>query len=561
MPILKIEMLTVGGSVLGNYALRPEADRQYAGSLGNTREYLILTLMSGVLLGLPWVFSSLAFLIFVAWIPLFLLEERLQRQANPYLVFNYALVCFLVWNILGTWWVVRAHLLGGVLIILANALCQAFVFWLASRVRTILSLSLLLPFALVLMGFEYFHERWDLAWPWLNLGNSLATFPEIIQWYEYTGARGGTLWIILINFAGLNLYKAWHKGTISLRVTTGAMFLLTVMVPVILSWHIYRNVTNETETLPFALVQPNLDPYTEKFDPEKQARHLDLFFDTAANLCDAKTRLLVGPETLIISQIDEKDPRSAPPFRRLEAFQRQYPQLSIFLGVHSFERLNPDETVPGSRYDIQNDFYYEAFNSALFMPPGKEVLFYHKTKLVPLFERMPFVQYLRFLGRFSLELGGYNGTYSNRQVRSAFKGRDSGVSILPILCFESVFGSYCARRLPEESGFIVMITNDGWWKNTPGYKHHFNFSRMRAIECRRDFIRAANNGISALIDARGQIIAQTAWWQAATLKGDVHLRAGRTFFSRYGDFLGRTALFCSVGLIFYVGIRRYLRVR
>ncbi|MEN8244914.1 MAG: apolipoprotein N-acyltransferase [Thermodesulfobacteriota bacterium] len=539
----------------------PWNGRQYAGSQKSIRENLILALISGLLLGFPWIYSSLAFLTFVAWIPLFILEERLRDRPNPYLVFNYALACFLVWNILGTWWVTRAHLLGGMLIILANALCQAFSFWLASRVGAINRMPRLLPFVVIWMGFEYFHEWWDLAWPWLNLGNALAATPEIIQWYEFTGARGGTLWIILANVSGLTLYKSWQDGSVRRRMIAGAACLLIVTLPVFLSWHIYRNVEIGADTLSFALVQPNLDPYTEKFVPEKQAGHMDLFFDTAGQLCDEKTRLLIGPETQIVAQIDEQDPGASLQFRRLKAFQQQYPQLSILLGVHSFERLARDETVPGSRYDVEKNVHYEAFDSALFLPSGSDARFYHKTKLVPLFERMPFVQHLRFLGRFSLELGGYNGTYSNRQAHAAFKDHEKAVSILPIVCFESIFGSYCARRLSEQSGFIGMVTNDGWWKNTPGYKHHFNFSRMRAIECRRDLIRAANNGISAHIDARGRVVARTAWWQAATLKGDVHLRAGRTFFSRYGDFLGRGALFCSVGLSLYAGIRRRFRVK
>jgi len=529
---------------------------------GNMRGNLILAFLSGLLLGLPWVFSCLAFLIFVAWIPLFLLEEKLQRQPNPYLVFNFALASFLMWNILGTWWVSRAHLLGGMFIMLANALCQAFVFWLASRSRTILRLPPLLPFGLFWMGFEYFHEWWDLAWPWLNLGNALAASPEIIQWYEFTGARGGTLWIILVNIAGLTLYRAFCIGTPRGRALAGAACLLVISVPVFVSWQIYRNVENGAGTLPFALIQPNLDPYTEKFEPQNQAQHLDAFFKTADKLCDDQTRFLFGPETLILEQMDEKNPGSSPHFRRLQDFQKKYPQLNIILGVHSFVKLDPDDIPPGSRYDRQNDYYFEAFNSALYLPPGSKAQFYHKTKLVPLFERMPFVQYLRFLGHFSLELGGYTGTYSNREARSAFEypvaSTGGSIGILPILCFESIFGAYCAQNLPGQNGFICMITNDGWWKNTPGYQHHFNFSRMRAIECRRSFIRAANNGISAHIDARGQVVDRTAWWQATTLKGEVQLRAGRTFFSRHGDFLGGASLLCSVGLILYAGIRRYL---
>ncbi|MBW1868151.1 MAG: hypothetical protein JRI73_02400 [Deltaproteobacteria bacterium] len=105
------------------------------------------------------------------------------------------------------------------------------------------------------------------------------------------------------------------------------------------------------------------------------------------------------------------------------------------------------------------------------------------------------------------------------------------------------------RNLPEAKGFICMITNDGWWKNTPGYRYHYNFSPVRAIECRRDLVRVANTGISALIDARGMVIARTPWWKKTTLKGQIHLRQGRTFFARHGDYLGRTSMFLGIFLI------------
>jgi apolipoprotein N-acyltransferase len=172
---------------------------------------------------------------------------------------------------------------------------------------------------------------------------------------------------------------------------------------------------------------------------------------------------------------------------------------------------------------------------------------------------MPFVQYLGFLGKYSLELGGYSGTYSLRQASSRFLLPDGPISILPIVCFESVFGHYIARNLSREKGFICMITNDGWWKNTPGYRHHFNFSPVRAIETRRELVRVANNGISAFIDAKGIIKARTAWWEKTTLKGKIRLRKGKTFYARHGDYLGRISLFGGILLLLYGGIRHYTR--
>jgi apolipoprotein N-acyltransferase len=529
----------------------------------NIRKSICFALTSGLLLGLPWSVSPSFWVVFIAWVPLLLLEEETRHHANPYAIFNYAFVSFLLWNIIGTWWILRVQFGGAILIMLANSLLQALAFWLASRIRTILRIPLLFPFLMIWMGYEHLHLSWDLAWPWLNIGNALATAPRLIQWYEFTGVRGGTLWIILTNFSALKAYDTYREKGPGSIVPAGAITLMLLLIPILGSYLIFQNFAEEGETVNIALIQPNLDPYTEKFDPQNYDRHLEAFFRTADAVVDDQTQYLFGPETLIVQQIDEKDPTASIYYRDLLEFRKKYPKLNILLGIHSYRKLSNQDIPPGSRFNREENFYYEAFNTALFLPPGSAAApqFYHKTKLVPLFERMPFVQYLGFLGKYSLELGGYTGTYSLRQESTNFVWPEASIAILPIVCFESIFGPYCSRNLPREKSFICMITNDGWWKNTPGYQHHFNFSPVRAIENRRDFVRVANTGISALISARGMVIARTPWWKKATLKGKVHLRGGQTFFARHGDYLGRISLFLGGFLVLCAGIRKLRRSR
>ncbi|MFC1581086.1 hypothetical protein ACFL4N_09305, partial [Thermodesulfobacteriota bacterium] len=226
----------------------------------NIRKNIILAMMSGLLLGLPWCIPSLFFVIFFAWIPLLLLEEKNRHHPNPYTVFNYAFISFLLWNILGTWWVSQAQLVGAILIMTANTLVQALAFWSISRIRTYLGLPLLFPFLLIWMGYEYFHQAWDLAWPWLNLGNALATTPKLIQWYEFTGIRGGTLWIILTNVAVLKGWNIYGKRGLAAIAPIGAGILLLILIPAVASYLIFRNFEGGGETVNIALVQPNLDP-------------------------------------------------------------------------------------------------------------------------------------------------------------------------------------------------------------------------------------------------------------------------------------------------------------
>ncbi|MDZ7697474.1 MAG: hypothetical protein U5R49_11315 [Deltaproteobacteria bacterium] len=385
----------------------------------NTQRRALLALTSGLLLGLPWSIPRLYPVIFIAWVPLLMLEQESDDDPNPYTVFNYAFLSFLVWNILGTWWIVRAQWLGAILIMVANALVQALVFWSISRVRGRLRLPLVIPFGIVWMGYEHFHEAWDLAWPWLNLGNALNTAPRLIQWAEYTGIRGATLWIILTNVIVLGLVNACRKKAWQRTAPLGFLLVALVFIPVRFSHYLYDRFEEGEEMVSVALIQPNLDPYTEKFVPQRYGRHVDAFLKTADALCDENTDYLFGPETLIVEQMDEDDPTSSPEYRRLLEFQARYPKVNILIGVHSHQKVG-DPVPPGSRFNRDKGFYYEAFNTALFLAPDARPQFYHKTKLVPLFERMPFVHYLRFLGDVSLELGGYTGTYSDRQDSHVF---------------------------------------------------------------------------------------------------------------------------------------------
>ena len=312
-----------------------------------------MALTSGLLLGLPWSVTALFFLVFIGWVPLLLLEAKIQHHPNPYAIFNYAFVSFLLWNIIGTWWVTQAQFVGAIFIIVANSLVQALVFWLASRIRTILRIPLLLPFLAIWMGYEHFHLYWDLAWPWLNLGNALATVPEIIQWYEFTGVRGGTLWIILVNFALLSVIDKYRdKGPGSVALIDAATLVL-LLIPILGSWLIFQNFETEGETVNIALIQPNLDPYTEKFDPVNYARHVEEFFRTAEAIVDGETQYLFGPETLIVEQIDEKDPSASIYYRNLLEFRKKYPKLNILLGVHSYQKLSGEDIPPGSRLNSE----------------------------------------------------------------------------------------------------------------------------------------------------------------------------------------------------------------
>ena len=103
---------------------------------------------------------------------------------------------------------------------------------------------------------------------------------------------------------------------------------------------------------------------------------------------------------------------------------------------------------------------------------------------------------------------------------------------------------------------IFVITNDGWWKNTPGYRQHLSFARLRAIETRRSVARSANTGISAFINQRGDLIQTTGWWEEAAIKSTLKRNEKMTFYVKYGDYIARISVFVSVLLILFLFVRK-----
>jgi apolipoprotein N-acyltransferase len=174
-----------------------------------------LSILSGILLAYSWPAIGISYLIFFAWIPLLLIAEAFLISRKNYTslkVYGYAYLSFLIWNVGATWWVKNASFEGALMAFLANSALMAGVFTLVFNLRRRFqvnnSIWLLLPFWL---GAEYLHHDWDLSWPWLTLGNVFAGDIQLIQWYEFTGTGGGSLWILTINILLLQLYRSWTQ--------------------------------------------------------------------------------------------------------------------------------------------------------------------------------------------------------------------------------------------------------------------------------------------------------------------------------------------------------------
>lgn len=163
-------------------------------------------------------------------------------------------------------------------------------------------------------------------------------------------------------------------------------------------------------------------------------------------------------------------------------------------------------------------------------------------------EKQPFYDAMKPIRRFVEQSGGFFGRYGTHNETAAFYLR--GIQLTPLICFESVFGAYTATAVADGAGAIVLVTNDGWWSTQGGYRQHLAYARLRAIETNRYVARAANTGVSALIDARGKLINTLPYGQEGCFKASLYLHHERSFYSRFGDYIGSFSL--PVALVFIV---------
>ncbi|MGE0568704.1 MAG: apolipoprotein N-acyltransferase [Bacteroidia bacterium] len=521
-------------------------------------KYTLHALIGGILLSLSWYFDLTA-LIFVAFTPLLFIEDYfsnsndLPKRKLKFYLLTY--ICFLIWNLGVTWWVycVQFGKEGALAAFLANSLLMMMVFSLFSAIKKRINKSwgiwLLVP---IWIAWEYCHMNWDLTWPWLTLGNVFAYKTNWVQWYEYSGFSGGSLWILSVNILVFRILKAK-----SFQIKSFAKPIIAIAVPILLSYIIlfsYRN-NSQLSKQNILIVQPNIDPYNEKFDAGFDTQFNEALSQIRGKI-NGNTDLLVLPETFVPININEDDLSESEEIKLFyDSLINKYPDLSIITGINSYKfYTNPSEVTPTARYHDGYNLHYDVFNTALFISKEKTEL-YHKSKLVPGVELMPFPWLMKPFESLALDLGGTTGSLGVQKNRSVFKTSNNTV-YAPVICYESVYGEFCREYIKNGANFITIITNDGWWDNTPGHKQHLNYARLRAIETRRSILRSANTGISAVINEKGEITDRTTWWNKALIEIDIQGNNEKTLYVVTGDLIAKIAL--AISLISLI-INWYLR--
>lgn len=528
-------------------------------------QLLLLSLFSGLLLAAGWFPFGVFPFLFIAFIPFLFVEQEFynNRILKPRFLFLCAYLGFFTWNILTTWWVKNASFGGAALAIFCNALLMSIPFILFHRIKKRVGEKwgyvLLICFWIT---FEFIHSNWELSWSWLTLGNAFADAPSIIQWYEYTGVFGGTLWILLVNILIFEAIRNYKERSPSARLRNALIVSSFVFVPIIISVAIGRftNVPKDGE-ISVVIVQPNIDPYNEKFDAPFEGQ-LQKMLQLAAEKVSSKTDYVIFPETALTEDMWENELEQSGSIRMLRTFLKTYPNLKMVIGASTGKVYEPGEELSvTARKFTQEEGYYDSYNTALQVDNQRPIQIYHKSKLVPGVEQMPFPFIFKHLESVAIDLGGTTGGLGTQEERTVFVSSDNISRTAPVVCYESVYGEYVGEYVKNGANFISIITNDGWWGDTPGYKQHLKYGRLRAIETRRWIARSANTGVSCFISPMGEIQQATQYWKPAVISQPITLNNELTFYTRFGDYIARAAFCISIALLLYALILRFRKVR
>jgi apolipoprotein N-acyltransferase len=528
---------------------------------------LVLSLISGVLLWLSWYPYGFTFLIFIAFVPLFWVSDKLHERGKGIAFWQgiwFSFPALLVWNLGVTWWIWNSTPPGSVAAIVLNSFFMSCVFgaWHWAKRANLPRIAIPLAFIAFWCSWEFLHLNWQITWPWLNLGNVFAATPKIVQWYEYTGTFGGTIWILAVNFLFYHLLKQYNKSASILSnlrhlcaKKTTISLITTIIIPIITSYIIYYTYNPKTENgIESVIVQQNIDAWTEQYE-KSNVELAELIIETATPNLFPSTALLICSESALSHTINEEQLNNLDiyPHRAFQMFDllfSQYPQLNVVMGLSTIAFF--DTKVSSVARTFSDGTFAEFYNTSC-LYSSDTLQMYHKSRLVPGVEKMPYPKIFRFLEKLAVDLGGISGSLGADSEQRVFHAttKQGVVKVGAPICYESIFGELFSKFVKNGAQVMCVITNDAWWGNTPGHKQHFEMSRLRAIETRRYVLRAANTGISAFIDPLGNAHQKTKYETRIAITQTIYPNDEITFYTKHGDYLARFMVGVAVLLIIF----------
>lgn len=497
------------------------------------------------------------------WIPV---RRNISRAAQ---FFRYFYTATFIWNLLTCYWLSLTALsaanvtegitssVAGFLAVVLNPFLMAIPWQIYLRIRSRMGLGRsLLAWGSLWITFEYLHFQWDLSWSWVTIGHAFTFIPWYIQYAEWTGVFGISAFILAANALVMGFLNTDVRRIRQYYLAGLAVLLVFPLILYPILTNPNREMLRADTAQQVLIIQPNINPYY-KFEPLSKRQQIEKFSALIAAAHPDTGTLVFLPETAVPTAVwtDEMQTFELlnPLWQLVDSFR-----ISIITGITELKFIPPGQRIPASAQPTTGGFF-EYYNAAVLLEPGKFPVTYQKSKHVPLVERMPFLEQLQFLKGMSIDLGGGFGSYGVPD--SCFPLRSgSGVATGVMICYESEYPSVPREMVSRGAGLLSVITNDGWWKQSSGYIQHAGLSVLRAIETRRDIARSANTGRSQVVLATGDVRYETNWWEEAVIHDTLSVRSGTTFYVRFGDWIAWLSIVISIAMVL-VTMFRYIQKR
>lgn len=547
----------------------------------------LLLIGSGLLLGVSFPPFGLigGFAAFLAIVPLLIALEDTARLRNA---FTRGYLAMFVLTMIATYWVggwkgegsVDPFLMiGGIALDFVHPLFLVIPILLYDVTRRRFGrLAALIALPVYWIGFEYWHSTGDFTFPWLSLYNTQTYNTAYIQFIEFTGSYGLSLVILVINillYIILRFNIVFGKPIGVAASVTGVkkfarLKLISAVILLLALPYGYGAVklseirTTEPKMYPRAIIvtiiQPNINPW-DKWSTGTDAIADSMFRATRNALRDSTLRsdLILWPETAITYPITL--PWKKNDLQNLYHFVEEVGK-PVLTGIPDREEyIKGQVEIPAdAKKTSDSSLFHRDWNSAMLF--GKDLSGkyyyqrYHKQKLVPFGEKVPYVESLPFLGdlfAWGVGLGSWNHGEGYENFKLPFVGRlmtaPDTAKICTMICYESVYPDYVREFVKRGAELITIITNDGWYGKSSGPYQHNRFAALRAVENRRWVARSANTGISSVIDDKGRIVEERPLFQSASITTAIPLLKEQTIYTKLGDFIAIPCMWVSGGMI------------
>lgn len=535
----------------------------------------LLCLLSGVLLGLSFPpFHTWYFVYFGMVLLLYLIfDSGRVRQ-----VFGRAYLSILVFNEITVYWISGWHSddiflkIGGIATVLVHPvffMIPVLILYGISKIRKGESgknLALLL-FPFIWVGFEFFHNQWQLTFPWLELGNTETYNLNRIQYIEYTGVHGISFLICVIS--ALMYYLLEKISTRKWKLTSkGSILVYTILFLLLLLPNFYSfsrlnqdkskyfQSSDSTKTVNICIAQSNTDPF-KKWEKDGQEKTIASYMEKLHE------GLRYNPDMLLLHE-------TATPYYFLEDYNGLKSKVFtdfvdstgkfLLMGIPHLEYYKDSTFAPNdAKRMMTSGRLYDTYNAAILLEPlknKKESTIHKKARLVPFSERVPYQEHLKFLKDwFTWGVGLSGWQFGKEMTVFTLKSREMNIDtkFSVLICFESVFSDFVREGTRDGAEFLIIVTNDGWFGHTSGPVQHEQYAVLRAIENRKWIARCAQTGISCYIDPLGNIYERIPYGTEGVIDRTIYANTEKTFYVEYGDVTGRisfyTGILCLVACI------------